>query len=1059
MMSSLVQPSKAAGKLTDRRPSRRLLCSWTLVSLIAFSAMAVFASSSLATSLLPGEFGVTKLKVSARNEDGTPDLQAGSHPYALTTTLTLNEAGPTTGDLKDLRFELPPGIVGNPDAIPKCTYQDFSEELVKGKASGCSNESVVGLATSYVIKARFPHVVYPSTSAVYNLVPPPGVAAEFGYVVLGTTPVLLQESVRTGGDYGVTTSVPDVNQATVVDASKVTLWGVPAQAVHDSWRGSCEIVEGGAEVNDETPGSGLREAGDEDEIEGPLYAEGGSVLGGLPESNGGNCEVGIPPKPLLTLPSSCGRPLTATVRVDSWEEPHGFETSEGPRTRSASLPQLTGCENLPFNPSLKIEPEKTTGSSPSGLDVEVALPQEGGETPTGLAEADVKNTTVTLPAGVQLNASPANGLQACSDAQVGYTGAKVLEPATEPGVTTPQFREKLLNPENGLEEADLCPPASKLGKVSIKSPLIEGELHGGIYLAAPQNDLAGLPENPFSSLLAMYLIAEEPETGVIVKLAGKVVPNETTGQLTTTFEGTPQLPFSTLHVDFFGGERAPLSTPSECGTYTATASFTPWSGTPTVPSSSAFNVSSNCANGPLPFAPSLAAESTNVNAAAFSPLSTSIGREDGQQALHDVSVTYPPGVSAVLTGVPQCGEAEANAGTCSTASQIGEDTASAGVGSQPVTITGGRVYLTGPYEGAPFGLSIVTPAVAGPFNLGNVVVRAKININPTTGAVTVTTTGAIPDILRGIPLEVKKINVTVNRPNFTINPTSCNPTSVTGTVGGWEGASFPVSTPFQVGNCQNLAFAPKFTVATAGHTSKALGAGLTAKVTEPVGALGTQANIARVKVDLPIQLPSQLKTLQKACLAKTFEEGFEKCLKESPEAKVGEAVVDTPLLPVPLTGPAIFVSHGNEAFPSLTMVLQGDGVTIDLVGSTLIHAGITSTTFKTVPDVPFTSFELTLAQGKYAALTSNLPEKDHGNLCGQNLKMPTEFIGQNGAAIHEDTAISISGCAKVKALTRAQKLQKALKACKKKAKDRRASCEKAARKAYGPVKKAKRGRK
>ena len=275
-----------------------------------------------------------------------------------------------------------------------------------------------------------------------------------------------------------------------------------------------------------------------------------------------------------------------------------------------------------------------------------------------------------------------------------------------------------------------------------------------------------MPENPFSSLLALYLIAEEPATGVLVKLAGKVSPNEQTGQLTTTFEGTPQLPFSTLHVDFFGGERAPLSTPAECGVYTATATFTPWSGTPPVNNASTFNITSNCSNGPLPFTPSFTAGNTSLNAGAFSSLSTSIGRADGQQALQGVSVTYPPGVSAVLAGVAECGEAQANAGTCGSESEIGESTASAGVGNDPYTVTGGKVYLTGPYDGAPFGLSIVTPAVAGPFNLGNVIVRGKIEINPTTAAVTVTTTGEIPRMLRGLALKIKDVNVLVNRPNF-----------------------------------------------------------------------------------------------------------------------------------------------------------------------------------------------------------------------------------------------------------------------------------------------------
>jgi hypothetical protein len=1062
----------------------------TFKALSRLAIAVLLASVLFVAPAMAKEFGVETFAFSARNQDGTPDVQAGSHPYALNTTIVLDEPGPTTGNLKDVKVELPPGLVGNPDATPKCTYQEFIRQIKGGAEAGaCPNETAVGLATFYAQKPTERGEALASSSAVYNLVPPAGVAAEFGYVGLETVPILLEESVRTGKDYGVTTTVPNISEKQNTYASKVTIWGTPQSAAHNPWRGECVRSSGGQGAPLTTGLTGLREG--EDELEGPLSVYPGSEIG-TPESTG-VCETHAPQTPLLTMPTSCGQPLTASVSVDSWQEPGNFVGAEKTRTKSASLPELAGCEKLDFSPTIEVKPDGTAGSTPTGLNVNLHVPQEATENPVGDGEADVKTTTVALPAGMQLNPSAADGLEACtgnpSDQpgtagnEIGFTGSQELDPSAEPGVQTPQFTSRLpgsvpaedAGEKEGLQPGkNFCPNASKIATVRIKTPLLEGELKGSVYLAAPQNfTFAGAAEeNPFKSLVAMYLVAEEEATGTLVKLPGEVSLDQGTGQITTTFKNTPQLPFDELELEFYGTDRAPLATPAQCGTYDPATTLQPWGGEAKAPPSG-FDIDSGsngsaCPGGSLPFSPSLASGTTNNNAGAFSALTTTLSREDGQQSIQQVTLHYPPGVSGILAGIPLCGEAEANAGTCSAASEIGETIVSVGEGNDPFSETGGKVYLTGPYHGAPFGLSIVNPAKAGPFDLEEgrpVVVRAKIEVNPSTAALTVTTNtpgegNAIPHILDGIPLQIKHVNVNVTRKGFTFNPTSCNPTSVTGAVASAEGASSPVSDPFQVTNCQALKFTPKFSVSTSGKTSKALGAGLTAKVTEPTGALGTQANITRVKVDLPKQLPSQLKTLQKACPAKTFEEGFEQCLKQFKHSKVGEAVVYTPILPVPLKGPAIFVSHGGEAFPSLTIVLQGYGVTVDLVGSTFIHGGITSTTFKTVPDVPFTSFELNLPQGEFAALASNLPEKDKGNLCGQNLKMPTEFLAQNGTKINEDTPIGITGCAKVKALTRAQKLQKALKACKKKGnKAKRENCEKVARKDYGPVKAKKKVRK
>jgi hypothetical protein len=385
-------------------------------------------------------------------------------------------------------------------------------------------------------------------------------------------------------------------------------------------------------------------------------------------------------------------------------------------------------------------------------------------------------------------------------------------------------------------------------------------------------------------------------------------------------------------------------------------------------------------------------------------------------------VTLPPGLLADVGSVPQCSEAQANAGTCPESTLVGTALTSVGPGPNPLQVAG-KAYLTGPYNGGPYGLSVVVPAVAGPYNFGTVVVRQSIRIDPTTAQVT-DVSDPFPTIIDGIPLRLRRVDVVLNRPGFTFNPTSCNKLAFNGSISGsplgsprrlngtigyatQAGAVAPFTAPFQVTNCQALKFAPKFTVTTSGKTSKANGASLTAKLSYPNAPQGTQANITRVKVDLPKQLPSRLTTLQKACTTAQFNANPAGCPKAS---MIGYATVHTPILALPLSGPAIFVSHGGEAFPSLTMVLQGDGVTIDLVGTTFISkAGITSTTFKTVPDTPFSTFELKLPQGKFSALAAN------GNLCKSKLAMPTEFLAQNGAKINESTKVSVTGCAKKKA--------------------------------------------
>ncbi len=1021
---------------------RRLLCGVLLAGSLLLAPAALAAPIQLESA----EVSATEAPPPghALNALGPEDVQAGSHPYALTTRVLLgteiftaagkNAARVEGGGLKDGRLELPPGFVGNPNAVPKCPYTVFF-------LKHCPNDTAIGEATSELIDAsetfknRKGEVVATTitvTDPVYNLEGPGGVAGEFGYLVKEVAPILSDFSVRTGSDYGITAVIHNIPEPITVFAPTIKIWGVPAAPSHDRVRGHCLSED---ETYSNEVEYGLDPPHNEEESRLEQAEREGTSTAGIPVE----CPANVPVLPLLTNPTSCATARTATVSVDDWETPGNFTTGEHVSSKTFVLPELTGCDKLDFSPTLTVTPDGSAGSTPTGLNVEVHVPQEATVNPVGLGEADVRDTTVALPAGVQVSPSASDGLQACSDAQIGFTG---VNPLTGTDEFTPELPKPLLPGVN------FCPDASKIANVRITTPVLEHELTGAVYLAAPQN-FAGPAENPFSALVAMYLVAEEPVTGVLVKLPGEVSLNQATGQLTATFENTPQAPVSELKLEFYGTDRAPLAMPGLCGTYTTETAFTPWSGTAPADPSSSFQIASGpngapCSD-PLPFAPVLASGSTNINAGSFSALTTTLSREDGQQNIQQVTLHYPPGLSGILSGIKLCGEPEANAGTCGPESEIGETIVSVGLGNDPFSVTGGKVYLTGPYEGAPFGLSIVNPAKAGPFDLQEgrpVVVRATVNVDPHTAALTVTTNTAaqgyaIPSMIEGIPLQIKHVNVDITRPGFTFNPTDCNPTRITGTVASAEDASVPVSIPFQVTNCANLKFAPQFSVSTLGKTSKLDGASLTAKVSYPNVPQGTDADIASVKVELPKQLPSRLSTLQKACTAAQFNTNYADC----PAASViGHAVVHTPLLPVPLEGPAYFVSNGGEAFPNLIMVLQGYGITIDLVGDTFISkTGITSTTFKAVPDQPFSSFELTLPEGPYSALAAN------GNLCSLtktvtvkkkttvkvnghrktetrsvretrpgSLEVPSAFVGQNGAEIHQDTPVTVSGCPRAK---------------------------------------------
>jgi hypothetical protein len=930
------------------------------VSVSGGGAAPVLSRRALALGESAPSFGVEDYEVTPEEEGGAPATQAGSHPFQLTTTLTLNAQSVPAEHLgkeiellpevlplaftKDLRFDLPPGLIGNPTPLPKCSLYVFTHLL--GSNEKCPNNTVVGVATPIVTNTdKSKNVPLAISEPLYNVEPSVGEPARFGFDTL-VGPVILDTSVRTGGDYGVVVTVPNITELVEFIGSQVTFWGVPGDARHDTSRGSCL-----------------------DEAESVSQALQGEA----------SCPLGEKPQPFLILPTSCSGPLRTSVDADPWVRPGQFAPpKEYTFQNNAGEPfGLDGCNRLSFEPSISVAPDGQQGSTPTGLNVGVHVPQESSLNPTGLADSTVKNTTVTLPAGVAINPAGADGLSACGVSQVG------LE---EPGEQS-------------------CPESSKIGTVEVRTPLLPNPLVGAAYLAQ-QN------ENPFGSLIAMYIVAYDPVSGVRIKVAGEVKPDPVTGQLVSTFDNTPQLPFEDLILHFFGGSRAPLGTPALCGGYTTTASIEPWSGNAVVSSSSEFLITSGpndapCSN-PLPFDPSLTTGSLNIQAGAFTPFTMTMSREDGNQNLDAIQLKMPPGLLGTLSSVKLCGEAEGNAGTCGPESLIGHTTVSVGLGGNPYTVTGGEVFITGPYEGAPYGLSIVNPAKAGPFNLGKVIVRARIEVNPEDAALTITSdsTGpyAIPQIIDGIPLQIKHVNVSVDRPDFTFNPTNCAPQAITGGLTSSQGTVSNLDVPFQVTNCAVLRFKPIFSVSTNGKTSRAKGASLNVRLTYPKAAFGSQANIGKVKVDLPKQLPSRLTTLQKACPYSTFDANPALC---PPDSRIGSATATTPVLPVHLEGPAYFVSHGGEKFPELIVALSGEGVTVYLHGETFISkAGITSSTFRTIPDVPIGVFELKLPQGTDSALAAN------GNLCTSKLVMPTTFVGANGVSLKQSTPITVTGCAK-----------------------------------------------
>jgi hypothetical protein len=937
--------------VTARQDASRV----TLALLAVFVVMGTWTSVVSAAPTL----NFTSFSAGGLNADETPSIQAGAHPFELTTAFTFGTVldprvgfQVPAGAVKDTVVELPPGVIGDPSATPQCSQNNMNGN--PGSFGSCPTDTQIGYAD---LEVQFIGPREVKRVPVFNMAPPAGEPAQFAFVIIASV-THIDVQVRNNGDgnYGVIATAHNINAAVPVYSVAVHLWGVPAASSHDALRFRTGAYEPGQE-------------------------------------NGQPLPSGLPPTPFLRNPTSCSGPTVTRIDATSWEEPSSEVQA------SSTAPATTGCAEVPFAPTVAVAPD-TKQAGAAGFGIDLNLPQN--ESLEGLATSDVKRVAVQLPAGVAINPSSANGLAGCADADFAISSSA----------------------------EDHCPNGSKIGTVELKTPLLKDPLAGSIFLASP------LEQGPAAAAAGqMYRLFLEVEgSGVRVKLAGSVVPDPVTGQLTATFDDSPQLPFETLHIELTGGARAPLTTPAACGTYTTHAELTPWA-RPTEPvsSDSSFTIDEGCGNAAA-FSPSIEAGTTNPVAGSFSPFTLRVVGQEGQQNISRIQARLPGGVLAKLAGVAVCGGGEAAAGSCPAASQVGTTTVGVGVGSSPLYVpqsgeAATAVYLGGPYEGAPYSLVVKVPAQAGPFDLGTVTVQNALYIDPSTAQVTVKS-DPLTQILDGVPVSYRDIRVEINRPGFTLNPTSCGPMQITGTLTSAQGSSAQVSSHFQAANCANLKFKPHLVVTTAGKTSRSAGAGLDVKLVVPAegpqsSSQQSEANIAKVKVDLPKALPSRLSTLQKACTAAQFDANPAGCPAAS---LVGHAKAMTPILPAALEGPVYFVSHGGEAFPSLIMVLQGNGVTIDLVGTTFISKqGITSTTFKSVPDAPLSSFELKLPQGKYSALAANLPAKAKGSFCGQTLAMPTAFVAQNGAEVHASTKVTPTGCPKAKKKHKATKKSKAKK--------------------------------
>lgn len=933
------------------RPRKATIAVLALGALLAVAPVAGAAEFSIK----PGS-----VRTSYETSPGLTGVpQASSHPYSFTVGFELNLKEGTSesagGEMRDLYAALPPGFAGDPFALPRCSRQEF-----EGSHVACSPNTQVGIV----------HAVIPDignvTGPMFNMVPPPGAAAEVGFGLVGLNG--LQEFSLIGADgesqpgerrYGLRDYVSFPLEVTSLES---TYWGTPADEGHDSRRG-------------------IKAA----------------------EGRGGEIAFVGPHDAFLTLPAECSEPLKLSLAAASKLTPTEFSRAEGVSLDAGGSPAAPlGCSAVPFAPQVASQPTSKSANSPSGLDFELKLPNEGLTNPGGIAETEPEKVEVTLPEGLTANPSFAEGIATCSEAQ--YEAEKLDTPAGAG-----------------------CPEGSKLGSVEVHSPLLDEPVVGSLYLATPH-------QNRFNSLVAVYMVLRAKERGVIIKQAGEVKPDPVTGQLKTTFEDLPPLAFSDFTLHFREGARAPLATPRTCGEKRTIAQLYPFSnpGTP-VERQASMQIETGPNAGPCPtegtppFHPGLEAGSVNNAAGAYSPFNVRIFRNDSEQEITHFSIKLPPGVTGKLAGIPFCsdaailaakarerqphgGQEELDHPSCPAASEVGHTLVGAGVGNS-LTYVPGKVYMAGPYHGDSLSIVAITAAKAGPFDLGTVVIREGLEVNPETAEVFVDATGSdpIPHIVDGIPVHLREVRVYVDRPNFTLNPTNCEPTSTASTVLG-SGTNFTseaddrpvtVTTRYQAADCASLGYQPRVALKLKGSTKRAGNPALTAILRPRPG----DANSSRISVALPRSEFLDQAHIGTVCTRVQFKEGGgngEKC----PAASVyGHAKVWTPLLSEPLEG-TVFLRSSEHELPDLVLALHGL-INFDAVGRIDSFKGGIRNTFETVPDAPITKVVLSLGGGKKSLLENST------NLCVGSHKATTEYTGQNGKKYNAQVPLQAE-CAKKK---------------------------------------------
>jgi hypothetical protein len=925
----------------------------------------------ITVSTTPLPFGVHEFEMALEEEGGAPSTHAGAHPFQFTTQITLNQGRdlfPVTSQkpevipvalAKDVDFNLPPGLIGNPSKLTKCTTAQFFV-TVNSIETHCPASSAVGVAVSTVHEPSVVNTVQ-IPEPIFNMEPNFGEPARFGFnVLIAGAPVFIDTAVRSehgpgGGapDYGVSAEVRNITQTAGFLSSTATFWGVPGAASHDKQRGWGCFFESRGE-----PGHS------------PC----------LPSNEQS-------PPVVFSNPTGCATPLQTSVDINSWDD-RTFHNFPGTFSPSGNL---TGCNQVPFGPEITAEPTTKTAAAPSGLSLDLNLKQNGLETAAGYTESDVKAVTVALPTGVTTNPAVANGLSAC---------------------TLAQYQAETVNTQS-------CPESSKVGEVEIESPLVAPIIHGDVYVAK-QHD------NPANNLLSIYMVAKNPELGVMVRSAGAVTPNPQTGQLTTTFEELPQLPFTHFHFAFRTGQRAPLITPGLCGTYATQADLYPYS-EPAVPvhRQATFTVNSGANGGPcaatesqLPNKPSLEAGTLTPIAGAYSPFVFKVRRADGSQPLSTISATLPEGLLGKLAGVKECSSAqiaqaegrggegqgalELSSPSCPASSEVGVVNVGTGVGSQPYYVQG-KAYLAGPYKGAPLSLAIITPAVVGPFDLGTIVVRTALYVNETTAQITAKS-DPIPTIVHGLPTVVQSISLNMNRPSFTLNPTSCEPKQIEGQATSTLGNVAALQQRFQVGACNALGFKPSLKLSLKGATKRSGVPALKAVLTYPKG---NYANIKSVSTVLPKSEFIDNAHIGNTCTRVQFNAGAGQGAQCPKNSLLGHAVAYSPLIDKPLEGNVYLRSNGGEReLPDIVAALKGQ-IDVTLVGfidsvrkSKHSEVSRIRTRFMNVPDAPVSRFVLQLAGAKKGLLQNSQ------NLCKVKNIAQVKATAQNGKIYDTEPAVA-----------------------------------------------------